>query len=213
MNTQRVGSSARAVLATLGLCAILTFPFAGCRSGGDGGEAAAEHPENPALRTLACPEGAASADANRAALARFVGVWNFEGWSSDGSAHVPATGRAAGVVENQHFVLLDLQATAGKVGQPPARKAGSMLLASEPDIGVTLTAWGDASPQIRRLVGRCEGKGSAFVLNEVRHGQDGRDLSMTIVFETDDRWTAEFRDTAMEGKPVVARYTFTRAPQ
>jgi hypothetical protein len=180
---------------------------AGCKSASTG----EEYAHNPALRRITPPEGATPADADRAALARFVGAWNFEGWSSDqGSARVSATGRAAATIENQHFVLLDLETTGGELGGRAGRKSGSMLLASEPGIGATLTAWGDAAPSISRLVGRVEGNGAAFVFDEVKAPSGKHRHAMVITFQTDDKWSAEIRDVTAGERQVVARYEFTR---
>src|SRR5690606_31871573 len=98
---------------------------------------------------------------------------------------------------------------AGRAG----RKSGSMIFASEPGVGPTMTAWGDASPAISRFQGRVEGNGSAFSFTEVKTAVGQRRHSVTIVFQTDDAWTAEIRDLTASGSPVVAKYRFTRAAQ
>ncbi len=172
----------------------------------------AEHAANPALRQLNIAPDASSADADRAALARFIGVWNFEGWSADpGGKRSSASGHTAGTIEDEHFVLLDFQVTSGELTGRAGRKAGSMILASEPGIGATMTAWGDSGPSITRLVGRVEGNGSAFSFRESRTPEGRRRVSLLFVFETDDSWTVEIRDDSVNGDPVVASYRFTRA--
>lgn len=167
-------------------------------------------PPNPALRSIRVPPSASPADADRAALARFVGAWDFEGWSGHEGRRTQGAGRAAAVIEDEHFVLLDLEATTGQLGGRTGRKSGSMILASEPGIGVTLTAWGDAAPSISRLAGRAHGNGAVFTLDEARTPAGRPRLSMTITFETDDRWVAEIRERGRTSPPL-ARYTFTRA--
>jgi hypothetical protein len=172
---------------------------------------APERADNPSLRHIAAPPGATRADADRAFLARFVGTWNFQGWSvGQGGERVQGSGRAAGVIEHDHFVLLDLETAVGELGGRTSRKSGSMILASEPGIGPTLTAWGDASPSISRSVGHIEGNGSLFSFTEAQTPAGLHRLAVTIRFETDDRWIAEIHDSTASGSPVVARYQFTR---
>lgn len=173
--------------------------------------ATSDQPVNPALRVITSPAGAAPADVQRAALARFVGTWNFEGWSSgDGTLRNRFDGRAAGTIENEHFVLLDLEATAGRLAGKAGRKSGSLFFASEPGIGLTLSAWGDASPSVSRFVGTALGGASVFRFREVRSASGSR-IALAIKFETDDRWSAELRDLNATGEPVIAYYTFTRS--
>lgn len=171
----------------------------------------AEHPVNPALRAITPPAHGTAADADRAALARFVGVWNFEGWSTDPTgAHQPGAGHAAAVIESEHFVLMDLLTTSGQLAGRTSRKSGSMIFASEPGIGVTMTAWGDASPSISRMVGRAEGNGSVFTFHEAKTPEGHHQMGAIVTFETDDRWVVDIKNASMSGEPVVARYTFTR---
>jgi hypothetical protein len=182
--------------------------------GCQGQPATEEHPASPALRAIQTPADATTADIDRAALSRLVGAWNYEGWSVDqDSARREASGRAAGTIESEHFVLMDLQATSGELGGRAGRKTGSMIFASEPGVGPTMTAWGDASPSISRFVGRVEGNGSAFTFNEVRTADGRHRHALTIVFTTDNQWTAEVRNLTASGSPVVAKYQFTRSAQ
>src|SRR5690606_31063353 len=98
---------------------------------------------NPALRPLTLPANATLADEDRAALARFIGVWDFEGWSTtDAGQRQNARGTAAAASEHEHFVLVDVRSTAGQLSGEAGRSAGSMLLAVDPGSGLTLTAWG-----------------------------------------------------------------------
>jgi hypothetical protein len=190
------------------LCSAAALFGPGCQTNSD----TSEYAPNSALRRIESPPGATETDSDRAALARFIGVWNFEGQSLvDGSLKPMTSGRAAASIEDVHFVLLDLEATAGELSGRAGRKSGSMVFASEPGIGLTLTAWGDASPSITRLVGGVEGDGSRFNFNEMKTPPGLPRHSITITFETDDRWVAEFRNVAASGRPVVARYQFTRA--
>lgn len=183
--------------------------LAGCQSSS---APAAHFAANPALSPIQVPPGGSSCDADRAALARFVGVWNFDGWANSGGARTTASGKAAATIENQHFVLIDLQTTSGTVGARAGTKSGSMLLASEPGIGLTLTAWGDASPSMSRAIGRAEGNASAFMFEEARTPAGMHRLSITMTFETNDRWVASIHDLSVGGQPRVAQYTFTREP-
>jgi len=170
-------------------------------------------PPTAPLRALQVPIDAAPADADRAALARFVGVWNFEGRAGRDALPRSASGFAAGVIEDEHFILIDFQATSGELAGRAGRKGGSMLLASEPGLGITLTAWGDASPSISRFVGRAHHAGSSFAFHEAQTPENRHRLDLNITFTSDDRWTLEVRDTTAPGDPIVAFYQFTRAPQ
>lgn len=172
---------------------------------------ACAHPANPALHRLEIPVGATAADADRAALSRFVGVWTFDGWSvATGGDRKPCAGKAAAAIEDEHFVLIDLQTTSGQVGVHSEHKSGSLMLGSEPGIGVTLTAWGSASPSISRFAGSAAGDGSFFCFREARTAADTRRLRVCIWFETDDRWTAQVRDGSASDHPLIAEYKFTR---
>jgi hypothetical protein len=155
---------------------------------------------------------AARADADRAALARLVGVWTFEGWATDpdGSRRQSA-GRAAGAIENNYFVLLDIQSSTGRAAGPTPSKSGSILFASDPGLGLTASAWGDGSPAVRRLAGQVSGNGTVFTFDEAVAPYGLRRANLTITFLSPDRWTAEVRDHSAAGHPVVASYTFTRS--
>lgn len=205
-NTFITGRLIRGVLAAGASIAIGTLPGA-CSAP----TAARDQTVNPSLRAITPPPGASVEDADRAMLARFVGVWDFTGRIGDQIAENDQTrGLAAAVVEDGHFVLLDMMTARGQLGGKVSRKSGTMLLAVEPGIGLTLTAWGDASPAITRATGHVEAAGSRFLLRESRTPQGRGKVSMTIEFQTDDRWTAEVRDESSSGRPVIAKYTFTR---
>lgn len=196
----------RAILA--GLLALSGACLTACESQ----HASRDQSVNPALRHIEPPPGGDSHDADRAALARFVGVWEVAGWSgTQADVKESLRGIAAATVENGHFVLLDMLITDGQLAGRVGKKTGSMLLAVEPDIGLTLTAWGDASPGIGRSVGRVEGAGSRFHLRETRTPPGRRAVSMDIEFQTDDRWTARIQDASDSSMPVIAYYTFSRA--
>ncbi len=192
----------------LGVALVLAgMTLAGCQSQ----PPSSASPQSPDLRQLETPPGGTAEDADRAALARFVGAWSFEGWwaGADGERTAVA-GRAAGVIESVHFVLLDLQTTSGEFAGRAGRKSGSLLFASEPGIGLTLTAWGDASPAMNRLAGTVDGAGSVFTFTEARTPAGRHRLGARMAFESDDRWVGEIRDETAAGQPVVARYVFTR---
>ncbi len=189
-----------------GVLALLSVGLSGCQCG----PSAQTYSQNPALRPIQPPAGATSSDADRATLGRFVGIWKFEGWTAgtDGSRQ-PVAGNAAAAIESEHFVLLSIHSTTGQLAGRAGRTVGSMLLAAEPQVGITLTAWGDASPFVRRLTGQSHGNGSVFSFSEPKRG-----MSLTLTFETDDRWVAEARETDASGQAAaVATYTFTRATE
>lgn len=200
-------SGSTAVGVCLGIC-FFVVSVAGCQSE----SAASKYTVNPALRPIAFPSGGTPSDADRATLARFVGVWNFEGGTQapDGT-RINAKGIVAGVIEDEHFVLLDIEVTEGQLAGRAGRKAGSMFLAAEPGIGMTLTAWGDASPSISRLIGEVHGNGSVFTFREARTPPGRRRIGLEIQFESDDRWVAEVMESTAQNARVVARYAFTRA--
>lgn len=169
-------------------------------------------PPNPRLRVIELPQGGTPTDFDRAALTRLTGMWNFDGWScAEGAERRNGSGRARGAIENDHFMLVDLKVTSGEAAGRFGHRMGSMMFASEPGVGVTMTMWGDGSPSMGRFVGHTEGAGSAFILNEARTPPDIHRLKATISFETDDRWTIEMRDVQAKDKPLIASYTFTRA--
>lgn len=165
-----------------------------------------------ALRPIVAPASGDPSDRQRAMLARFVGLWSFEGWAVDGSGQRKAcTGRAAAAIEKEHFVLVELRATAGtQLAGRSGRTSASLLFGSEPGVGVTLTAWGDASAAVSRLIGSADAGGATFTFREAPTPAGVHTAGMVIRFEGDDRWTAELRDADAGGK-VVAAYTFTRA--
>lgn len=149
------------------------------------------------------------ANADRGELARLIGVWTFEGWSIDqNGGRQTVSGVAAGTVEDTYLVLMDFQASEGQFRGQTGRKAGSMLFASEPGIGMTVTAWGDASPLVCRLSGRRDGKRFLYTEMPTPHGRNRH--SLTITFETDDRWVVEIRGTSDMADSPVASYRFTR---
>jgi hypothetical protein len=85
-----------------------------------------------------------------------------------------------------------------------------MLFASEPGMGMTLTAWCETSPSLRRLTGRVNA-GGTLTYTEARAPDHVHRIELNITFENDDRWTAELRDAGAAGRPIVAAYTFTRS--
>ncbi len=169
---------------------------------------------NPALRPLQTGPDATDADKQRAALSRLVGVWTFAGWSgatADWDTRAPdVAGLAAGVVESGYFVLLDLDVTSGEFAGSDQGKEASMLFASEPGVGATVSAWGDAAPSISRLVGEIVNNGANFNYTELRTPEGRGRVSLSIEFVTDDHWIAEIRDAETEPHSIIARYDFQR---
>lgn len=182
--------------------AAMTAGLSGCHNSG-----AASHDPNPALHPITTPSGGTKADVDRAALARLVGAWSFEGWSiaADGKRQT-ASGKAAGAIDSVHFVLLDIRSTVGQMTGSALRTGGSMLFGAEPNGGLCVTAWGDGSNVVRRLTGTVHGNASAFTFREAGHS-----TSLTLVFETNDQWVAEVRKAPGADQPLIARYVFTRA--
>jgi hypothetical protein len=174
--------------------------------------APATPPTTGNLRPITTPAGGSVADAQRAALARFVGIWQFEGWSVDpAGTQRSVSGRAAATIEREHFVLIDMQATSGEMAGRALRRGGSILLASEPGLGVTLTTWGDASPAVGRLIGKAGESGGSFVFDEAATPAGRQRVQITIHFRSDDHWVAELRDAEAGGSNMLARYEFKRA--
>ncbi|MBS0196744.1 MAG: hypothetical protein JSR77_08300 [Planctomycetes bacterium] len=205
MNASLWYARLRTGIAVAGLAATL-LPAPGC-----GSQPRTAAPDaHRALRPIVTIAGASAADKDRAALARFVGDWKFEGFAMNGSDRAKGSGRAAASIEREHFVLLDLQAAEGQLSGHAAKKSGSMIFASEPAIGLTLTAWGDASPAMTRMVGEVDANASHFTFNEMRTAPGVHRHTISFDFETDDRWIAEIRDESERNTPVVARYEFTR---
>ena len=193
MNTRNL------IPAALAAAALSVFGCQSNPSNTDAGEPAAQPSSNQSR-----------ADTDREALAHLVGVWNFRGWSTLNGQHHDASGRAAASIENKYFILMDIQASSGDFAGGATRKSGSFLFASEPGMGLTLTAWGDASPSIRRLMGQSNNSGGELSYKELQPPEDLRRIALTITFQGSDRWTAEVRDSSAAGRPLVASYTFTR---
>jgi hypothetical protein len=146
-------------------------------------------------------------DAERAQLAKFVGAWEYEGWSiPEGESRRAAKGIASGVIEHAHFVLFD---TLGEVMQGDDGRAikGSILFSVEPGVGLMLTSWSDDSTAVHRFDGDIENYGLRFVFTSYQPlWGPGSRVKMVIEFSTRDQWTATFH---REGA-VVAEYTFNR---
>lgn len=192
---------------------ILTACESQPRNTGGQQSGAALQSEDPNLMKLQMPAGS-DADQRRATLARFIGVWKFEGsvLELNGSRR-NVSGEAAAAIEEEHFVKIDMLATSGALAGYAGKKSGTLLLASEPDVGLTLTAWGDASPAITRMTGTQQNRGQQFVFEELRTPAGRNRHQLAIRFETDHRWTAEIRDIDADSDPVLASYTFTRVMQ
>ncbi|MBX3378669.1 MAG: hypothetical protein KF805_01120 [Phycisphaeraceae bacterium] len=146
------------------------------------------------------------ADSDRALLAKLVGEWRFSGaWAgADGTNH-NVEGRAAGVLVNNYFVMLDVQTTAGQLAGRTSNNDGSMLFAAEPGVGMTVSAWGDASPSITRLVGRAD---DGPMLTFLPASGPSNAVAMVVRFEGDNQFSTEISGGA--GGSGKANYTFTR---
>jgi hypothetical protein len=148
----------------------------------------------------------ATADSDRAHLVKLVGEWQFEGsWSGADGKQNAVQGRAAGVLVNNYFVMLDVQTTSGELAGRTTREDGSMIFAAEPGVGMTVTAWGDASPTVTRLVGRTEQGGNVF--NFVPAGGTANAAALIVRFDGPDRFTTQLNPGAVLSS---ANYTFTR---
>ena len=192
---------ARQIAACVGLSAnAMVFSLT---SGCAGTQPRVSAPANPSLRAIQSPAGASQVDSDRVKLSRFIGVWNFRGRvAEDDGLEREVSGQAAGVLENSQFVLIDVKAMDGALAGSTSRKSGSLLLGAEPGKGLTITAWGDGAPEVRRLWGGTNSDGSVFEFRE-HHGR----VLMRIAFETDDRWTATIRRGSGKAR---ASYVFTR---
>lgn len=182
------------IRAGLGITAIVSFfALSGCQSG-----------SCCAMNSSVTTE---RADADRSLLGKLVGAWNFDGtWTgNDGKSH-KVEGRAAGVLVNNFFVLMDIQTTSGELAGQTSREEGSILFASEPGKGLTATAWGDASPSITRLVGRSEEGGKELTFLPV--GGAGKAVALVVRLEGDNRFSTEINGSS--GGKGSARYSFTR---
>lgn len=143
----------------------------------------------------------------RAHLARLVGAWDYSGWfEPEGGPRRESSGRAAGAIEHEHFVLFDTEAVVTEGGESRWIE-GSMVFSVEPGAGLMLTEWSELDPSVRRMHGRFEDGGRRMVFDRFAGRAAGSDLTLTLRFETADRWTATF---ALGGS-VAASYTFERA--
>ena len=189
--------SSRALRASVGLVAgaLALVGIAGCQTG-----KSSSGSTNSSFTT-------ASADSERALLVKLVGDWQFEGsWTGADGTPNPVQGRAAGVLTNNYFVMLDVQTTSGELAGRTSREDGSMIFAAEPGVGMTVTAWGDASPSVTRLVGRSEQGGNVF--NFVPAGGTANAVALVVRFDGPDRFTTQLNPGAALSS---ASYTFTRA--
>lgn len=190
-----VNSRLGALRASFGVAAIAGVGFlAGCKT--DGAACCASNSNVTVER----------ADSDRAQLAKLVGEWQFQGsWSgADGVAH-NVEGRAAGVLVNNYFVMLDVQTTSGELAGRTSREDGSMLFAAEPGVGMTVSAWGDASPSVTRLVGTVRDGGNE--LSFVPASGTANATALVLRFEGPDRFTTQLNPGAVLSS---ANYTFTR---
>lgn len=147
------------------------------------------------------------AQADRATLARLVGAWDFEGWNEPtAGARRTSKGRAAGVIEHTHFVLLDIESTVAESGAT-RDLSGSILFSVEPNAGLRATAWSDNAPTVRQFSGEIQGGGSSLVFRNIRAVGHSERLDMTIAFASADRWSATFSRRGV----IVASYNFVRA--
>lgn len=183
-----------AVRAVVGLAAgVCLFALGGCQTG-------TCCPMNSSVTTE-------RADADRALLGKLVGAWQFDGyWTSDDGAQHKVQGRAAGVLVNNYFVLMDIQTTSGELAGETSREEGSLLFAAEPAMGLTVMAWGDASPSITRLVGRSEEGGT--VLTYLPASGPSNAVALVVHLEGDNRFTTDINGRS--GGRGAAHYTFTR---
>src|SRR5262245_23176589 len=100
------------------------------------------------IATLAAQVGCTSAgattdtaalQADRALLAKFVGAWDYQGWSQvTPDVRRESKGRAAGVIERTHFLLLDTESIITQGGKT-RKLEGSILFSVEPGEGLMLT--------------------------------------------------------------------------
>lgn len=156
--------------------------------------------------------GGAAADtaevrAERATLAKFIGAWDFEGWYEPADApRRTSKGKAAGVLEHSHFVLLDTHSTVTEDGKSRELR-GSILFSVAPGEGLQLSAWSDNSPALRQFKGTVENNGNRFSFKGIPAPGNSNQVRLEILYSSADRWTAEF---TRSGK-VIASYTFIRA--
>lgn len=145
--------------------------------------------------------------ADRATLAKLVGAWDFEGWNEPSAgARRTSKGRAAGVIEHTHFLLLDIESTVAEAGTN-RKLEGSILFSVEPKAGLRATTWSDNAPTVRQFSGEIQGGGSSLVFRNIRAVGHKDRLEMTIAFASADRWSATFSDRGT----IVASYSFVRA--
>ncbi len=144
---------------------------------------------------------------DRATLAKLVGAWDFEGWNEpeNGPRRV-GKGKAAGVIEHSHFVLLDMEGTVLEA-KTNRDLGGSILFSVEPKAGLKATAWSDNGPVVRQFRGEIQNDGSRLLFKNIQALGHSEKLQMAVNFASVDKWSVEF---SRAGK-VVAAYTFVRA--
>lgn len=147
-------------------------------------------------------------DHERVALAKLAGNWQATGWSHVmGSGRHEVTGTAVGIVENSYYVTVDLTLVVDEV--TGETNTGTLMFASEPGRGLTMSSRFSTSPSPSRYTGHASSDGNAFTLEEMTAQADGMRRRVNIRFLTRDQWVADITDLNANNR-VVSSFTFTR---
>lgn len=149
------------------------------------------------------------ADRDRQSLGRMVGEWRVRGWSEvitgDRSS---LTGTATGVVDGAYFLRLDMRLTAEGAAARPV--SGTVTLASEPGLGVTMSSRFDDAPSISRFVGTASSDGATLLLHESgTTTAAGLRRDVTLRFLSADEWVVDVA-AASGGRRQLGWFMFTR---
>jgi hypothetical protein len=148
-------------------------------------------------------------DLERLALGRLVGRWVVSGWSNPKDApRRDLSGTAVGSIEHTYFLDLDFSVVEQSSGET---RTGTMLFGSEPDQGITMSAWFSTRTSQSRFLGAASHDGSVIVLDESIRSDASQQIRVVITFLSDFEWRAEFFDDADRCKTKVGSLTFTRA--
>jgi hypothetical protein len=151
----------------------------------------------------------AAADQDREILSRLAGRWSISGWSEVvASDRRDLRGTAEGSVEQNYFLRLDVS-----LGVDPTSgqaQSGTLIFASEPGRGMTLSSRFSDAPSTSRFVGSSSSDGRSLTLDEVDSTIKGIRRRVVIRFFSDDEWLADVSNAAAAGSPRLGSFRFTR---
>lgn len=176
---------------------------------GDQNRRKAENAAASGQGNAAASSSVASADLERANLARFAGRWSVSGWSEVVAGdRRDLRGTAEGSVEQNYFLRLDVALDG--VSESGAPQTGTLTFASEPGRGLTLSSRFSDAPSAARFVGSGTPDGRSLTLDEVDSTVKGIRRRVEIRFISDNEWIADVTNAAAAGSPRLGSFRFVR---